>query len=291
MILVTGATGKTGGEVVRRLSAGGPPVRALVRAPERVAGRFGPNVEVVAGDLADPASLGAALDGVDKAYLVSSADPAQVELHGNFVRAAKAAGVRHVVRHSGMGANPDAENLLSRWHGQSERELENSGIAWTHVQPHLFMQNLLMDAASIRDQGAFYAPLDDAGISMVDVRDIAAVAVAALTGAGHEGRAYTVTGPEAVNFHDVARIFTRRLGRPVSYVAVTDEAARAAMLEAGLPEWFAESLIGLFQYFRTGQAAAVSDDLRRLTGQPGHTVDDFVRDHAEAFGAAAAATR
>lgn len=283
-ILVTGATGATGSEVVRQLAARGVPVRALVRDPAK-AGAIAalPGVTLVKADLADPQSLAAALVGIERAYLVTSPDPAQVALHSNFFKAAKAAGVKHIVRHSGLGADVGSAINLGRWHGESERELEASGIAWTHLQPHLFMQFFHNHAASIREQGVFYAPLGDAAVSMVDLRDIAAAAVVALTEPGHEGRRYAITGPAAVSFAEAAATLSAALGKPVQYIAVTPDQAREAMLGSGMPAWLASDLANMFGYFATGQAAFVSPAVAQLTGTPGRSFADFVRDNLAAF--------
>ncbi|GAA5175445.1 NAD(P)H-binding protein [Niveibacterium umoris] len=283
-ILVTGATGTTGAEVVRQLAARGVPVRALVRDPAKAGALAAlPGVTLVQADLAKPETLAAALDGVERAYLVTSPDPAQVALHSAFFKAAKAAGVKHIVRHSGLGADVNSPISLGRWHGESERELEASGIAWTHLQPHLFMQFFHNHAASIRDQGVFYAPLADAAVSMVDVRDIAAAAVVALTEPGHEGQRYAITGPAAVSFAEAAATLSAALGKPVQYVAVTPDQAREAMLGGGMPEWLATDLANMFGFFATGQAAFVSPAVEHLTGKPGHSFADFVRDNLVAF--------
>ena len=141
MILVTGSTGTNGIEIVRLLSRMGVPCRALVRNPQKAA-IFSdlPGVEVVQGDLARPETLAPALAGVDKALLCSSIGPDLVKLQGNFVRAAKVAGVPYIVKFSGMGADIHSEWRFLRWHGEAEKELEDSGLAFTHLQPNQFMQ-------------------------------------------------------------------------------------------------------------------------------------------------------
>ena len=194
MILITGTTGTNGIEIVRLLARSGVPCRALVRNAQKAAALAAlPKVEIVEGDLADPETLAPAVEGVDKALLCSSIGPNLVELQGNFIRAAKRAGVRHIVKFSGMDADLNSEWRFLRWHAEAERELENSGLAFTHLQPNQFMQVCLLFQSTIASEGKFYAASKDSEVSPVDIRDIAAVAV--LTQSGHESKKYVITGP------------------------------------------------------------------------------------------------
>jgi uncharacterized protein YbjT (DUF2867 family) len=240
-------------------------------------------VQAVIADLGVPSSLSAALEGVTKAYLMTAAHPAQVEWHGNFIEAARRAGVRHVVRHSVRGADAASDVKICRWHAQSERELEASGLVWTHLRPVYNMNNLLKLSGTIAVQGAFFAPMKVALLAMVDARDVAAVAAAALTGPGHEGRAYLVTGPEAIGFSDAATVLGNVLQRPVRYVDVSPVVAREGMLKSGMPAWYADDLIGFYAYYRSGAGASVSDAVPRLTGRPGRGFTAFAHDHRSHF--------
>src|SRR5215469_12909719 len=249
MILVTGSTGTNGIEIVRLLSRVGVPCRALVRNPHKAA-IFSDlrGVEVVEGDLARPETLVPALAGVDRALLCSSIGPDLVKLQGNFVRAAKEAGVPYIVKFSGMGADIHSEWRFLRWHGIAERELEDSGLAFTHLQPNQFMQVYLRFQPTIASQRKFYAASQDSLGSPVEVRNIAAVARAVLPGAGHEGKKYVITGPEALSYFDVADQLSAAIGKRVSYVDVPLEVARQAILDAGAPEWFAEGQAEQFRF-------------------------------------------
>lgn len=283
MILVTGATGKTGRELAKLLASTGIPVRVLVRDRAKTAGLENSGVEIAVADLSQSEMLTPVLDGVTKAYLMSAADPKQVSLHSNFIRAAKQAGVKHIVRHSVRGADPDSVIKICRWHGTSQKELEDSGIAWTHLQPVYNMQNFLKFAPSIQSQGAFYAPMKDGALSMVDARDIAALAAATLTGNGHEGKTYLITGPEALTFGEAAAQLSSALGKPVKYVDLIPADARKAMLKTGMPEWYVEDLIGFYAFYSTGTGAKVSDAVARITGQPGRTFRQFAEDYRSVF--------
>jgi uncharacterized protein YbjT (DUF2867 family) len=283
MILVTGGTGTVGREVVKQLAAARAPTRVLVRTPEKAIVLKGIKAEFMVGDLERPATLGPALKGVDHLFLLTSGDPRQAEIQGVLVKAAKAAGVQHVVKLSAMGTDDQSPVALGRWHRQTEKEIEASGMGWTFLRPHFFMQNTLGFAYTVKSQGAFYAPLGDAKISMVDARDIAAVAVKALTAPGHMGKIYDITGPEAVSFNDAAKALSEAAGKPVKYVPVTFAEAKKAMLGLGLHEWLANDLIKLYEIFAAGHGAAVSPVVRQVTGEPGIPYAQFARDNAAAF--------
>jgi uncharacterized protein YbjT (DUF2867 family) len=284
MTLVTGATGTTGSEVVKQLSAKGAGVRAFVRDLKKAAGLGGPAVELVQGDMSQPATLDAALQGVERVFLVSPAHLRQMQLQGNVIEASKRAGVRHIVKLASMETSLDSPALFTRMHAQTERQLEASGIAYTHLHPTLFMQSFLSYIPTIESEGAIYAPLKDGRVGMVDARDVASVAVAALTGDGHYGQTYDITGPEALSFGDAAGILSEVLGKPVRYVDVPPAAARKSMLEAGIEEWLVNDLLSLMEYFSSGQAAVVTSTIANVARIRPHTFRDFVRDYASMFG-------
>jgi uncharacterized protein YbjT (DUF2867 family) len=282
-ILVTGATGTTGSEVVKQLSARGAGVRAFVRDLKKAAGHEGPAVELVQGDMSQPATLEAALQGVERVFLVSPAHPRQVELQGNVIEASQRAGVRHIVKVATMETRLDSPVLLSRMHAQTERQLEASGIAYTHLHPTLFMQSFLSYIPTIKSEGAIYAPLKGGRVGMVDARDVASVAVAALTEDGYYGRTCEITGPEALSFGDAAGTLSEVLGKPVRYVDVPPAVACKSMLEAGIEEWLVNDLLLLMEYFSTGQAAVVTSTIASAARIRPHTFRDFVRDYASMF--------
>ena len=283
-ILVTGATGTVGSFLVRKLGAAGVPARALVRGRQKAEAVEKLGLEAVDGDLSRPETLGPALAGVEKVFLLSAPEERQAELQNNLVRAAKEAGVRHIVKLSAIGVGGELDAIaLGRVHRETELEIERAGFAYTHLRPNGFMQNSFMFAQSIRSQGAFYAPFGDAKVSYVDARDVAAVAFHALTGDGHEGKSYEITGPQALSYHDQAALLSAALGREVKYVEVPPEAARAAMAGMGMQEWVADALMELFNFYKDGRADQVRDTVREVTGRAPITFAQFAEDFAQAF--------
>ncbi len=284
MILVVGATGTVGRATVEQLAARGLAVRALVRSPEKAAAVAGPGVETALGDLESPRSLDAALAGVARALLVSPLDPRQVALQGNFVAAAKRAGRVHVVKLSGLGTAADSPVRSGRWHAQVERRLEDAGLPFTHLRPPFFMQNVVRSfAATVAAHGEMLAPMRDGAVAMVDARDVAAVAAVALTADGHAGRAYTVTGPRALSFGEVAAKLSLATGKAVSYRDVPLEAMRRRLAAAGTPPWHIDVLSDFWTVLRDGCAAQVTDAVEVVTGTAPRSFEQFAREHADRF--------
>jgi uncharacterized protein YbjT (DUF2867 family) len=282
MILVTGATGKTGSELVRMLSSRGCEFRVLARTPEKARALFGDGVEVVAGDLGRPDTLDGAMRGVDRLFLLSSPDPGAPALQESALAAAKRSDVRYVVKMSAVDASPDSPSRFLRLHGEMDRALAKSGLTCTVLHPHSFMQNTLGFAPTISTQGVFYTP-PAAAIPLVDVRDIAAVACAVLVENGHEDKTYTITGPERLTYAQIAEKIGAAIGRPVRHVEVPPEAARDGMLGAGVPEWIVGGLLELYAYHLDGRGTEVTRVTEQIAGKTPITFDEFARDHAAAF--------
>jgi len=289
MILVTGAAGTTGSEVVRQLSARGTRVRALVRNPDKAKNFSGPGVETVVADLEKPSTLDAALKGVDKVYLVTSPDPRVGLLHGNLIESAKRAGVKQIVRLSAFGAAPHSPVQFIKWHGEVDERLSRSGLSFAILRPSFFMQNLLGSRAAIQNEGTIYMPMKEAKISPIDARDIASVATAVLTSEGHSGRIYELTGPTAVTFAQIAAAIGSAIGRPVKYVDVPPDAAREGAIAAGWPVWMADGFVEMMSAFATGGAADVTGTVEKLTGKKPRTIEAFAKDYASVFAGRVAA--
>jgi uncharacterized protein YbjT (DUF2867 family) len=286
MILITGATGTNGRELVKQLSAAGVPVRALVRDAAKASAIQAPGVDIVEGDLSKPETLPAALAGVERALLLTAWVPNQVELQGNFIEAARKAGVRHLAKFSVLGADPKSSVGILRQHGEVEQRVEASGIPYTLLRPNGFMQNFSAFAATI-SQGALYAPMAEGRVSFVDARDIAAVAVRVLTESGHEGRTHVITGPEALTHGEVAATLSAALGRSVTYVNVSPAQFADSMLSYGAPEWMADGLNELYGAYRAGAAAEVTDTVARVGKKAPISFDQFAREFASVLGAGA----
>ncbi|HEU4724186.1 MAG TPA: SDR family oxidoreductase [Candidatus Eisenbacteria bacterium] len=289
MILVTGAAGTTGSEVVRLLAAKGVRVRALVRNPEKGKQFHGPGVEVVVADLDKPLTLDPALKGVDKVFLVSSPDPRVGVLHGNVIESAKRAGVKQIVRLSAVQAAANSPSQLLKWHGEVDERLSRSGLSYVILRPHFFMQNLLGMRATIQSEGKIYVPMKEGKISLIDARDIAATAAAILTSEGHSGRVYELTGPEALSFTKIAEKIGAAIGRPVQYVDVPPDAAREGFAAAGYPAWLADGLTEMFVHFSAGTSADLSGSVEKLTGKKPRAFDVFAKDFAGVFAGKVAA--
>jgi uncharacterized protein YbjT (DUF2867 family) len=281
-ILITGGTGTVGSVLLEKLVAADANVRALVRTPSKAERIKASGIEAVLGDLDKPETLLAALDGVDKVFLLTSPSERQAELERNVITAARSAGVSHIVKLSAFGAGPDTPPLIHN-HYLIEQEIESAGIPFTHLRPNGFMQNILMSAPTIKEKGLFYGPLGETKVSYVDARDIAAVAAATLTKVGHQGKAYEITGPQALSNKEVAQEFSSVLGKDVQYVDVPLEASRSSMLGLGMNAWLVDRLIGLFEFYRDGRAAKITDVVREVTGQEPITFRQFVREHVESF--------
>ena len=280
MILVIGGRSKIGSALLGELVGRGQRVRALVRAGEPPGG-LAAAAEIVTGDLADEGSLVTAMAGIEKVFLLSSPHPDAVSWHRNAIDAARQTGVQLLVRSSIIGADRESPAEFIGAHTACDRYLEDSGLPYVIIRPNLFLQNIPESTIpAIGPSGTFYVNAGQARISMVDTRDVAAVAAATLTEPGHAGAHYDVTGPETLSYADVAAKLTSVLARPITYVDAPDDAVRQALLGAGLGEWFASALVGLYQDYRrsgtNGYAAQVTGTVQRLTARPARSLDDLL---------------
>jgi uncharacterized protein YbjT (DUF2867 family) len=280
MILVTGATGNVGSQVVEQLSSTGAPVRAFVRDPEKAANVWETSVEIAEGDFQRPETLAAALEGVDRLFLLMGTAENQVELENDVIDAAVRAGVRRVVKLSIYGAEIGSPVPFRDWHGRIEARLEGAGLAYTHLRPTFFMQNA---AYMLAPDGVFYVPSGAGRIGWVDVRDVAAVAVRALTEDGHEGKAYDITGPEALSFAEAAERISAATGRNIRYLDVPPEAARQGMLSSGMPEWQVDVSLALLAAVREGALDAITGTVATVGRVEPRSFADYAREFAPAF--------
>jgi uncharacterized protein YbjT (DUF2867 family) len=284
MILVTGATGLNGKALIRRLSAKGVPLRALVRNVAKAAELAAlPNVEIVVADMAKPETLAPALRGVERAMLNSSADPAMVEVQSNVIAAAAKAGVKHVVKLSGIMPELDSPFRFARMHGEIEKRLEASGMAFTHLRAGEFMPSYFRQVPSIVAKGALFLPMENQRIASIDVGDLAEIAALVLTSSGHEGKIYPLTGPEALTMAEVAEKLSAATGKTIKYINVPPEDAKKAQLAAGAPPYIADALAELFAERRKGKESQVWPVAQTLLGRRPTSFAEFATRNAAIF--------
>jgi uncharacterized protein YbjT (DUF2867 family) len=290
MILITGATGNIGVELVKILSGARQAVRAFVRNRARCQAITVPGIELVEGDFAKPETFMPALDGVDRLFLLIPSSSEVEQQQRNFVDAAKRSKVRHLVKVSQLAADEHAAGRFQRYHGAVEKHILKSGIPYTFLRPNLFMQGLLHFRSTISSEGAFYAPAGDAKVSIVDVRDIASIAAKALTEWGHAGKTYDITGPEALTHTGMAQQLSRAVRKEIKYVDIPPAAMREALLRFGMPAWQADGVVEDYEHYRRGEASAVASTVRDLTGKEATSFSQFAKDYANSFVGNAAGT-
>ena len=282
MILVTGATGTNGREIIKALASQGVSVKAMVRSAKE-GEDFANGVTAVEGDFDDEASLVTALAGVERAFLLTPSTEHAEAQQLRFVNAAARAGVRHIVKLSQFAANTDSPVRFLRYHAAVEQAIQQSGMAWTFLRPNLFMQGLLQFAGMVRDKGMIAAPSGDARVSVVDVRDNAAVTAAALTGEGHAGKVYTLTGPAALTHAEMAAKLSAETGRPITFNDASEDDMRQAMTGVKMPPWQIDGLIEDYAHYRRGEAMEIATGVRDATGADPRPFDGFAHDYAKAF--------
>jgi uncharacterized protein YbjT (DUF2867 family) len=274
-ILLTGATGAVSSAVIQALQGAGHRLIGLVRDPAKAA-HLG--IELRTGDLSYLRTIESAFEGVDTAWVLTPPGPNAPIQSSNAVWAARLGGVKHVVRMSAVGAAHDAPNLNSRLHALSDSELAGSGMTYTIVQPHFFMQNLMMAAQSIAQQGTIYFGLGDAKLPMIDVRDIASTVAAILANpAPHAGKTYTLTGPAAVSMAQVAAAIGEALGKPVTYVPVPVAAAVDSLTKLGLDDYNQVALRDYFTSYSRGWKSDVTTTVKDITGTAARGIGEFAR--------------
>ena len=291
MILLTGATGRAGSLIANEFVQKREPVRVLVRDRTKAIGlEKVPTVEIVEGDMSRRSSLGSALEGVDRALMISGPSMDLVETQCTFIDACKSAGVRHVVKFSGLDARPETTFPFGLMHKEIEGYLENSGLAWTHLRPTGFMQEYLREAPSIVHEGALYLSLGDVKLNPIDLVDVAKVGFLLLRDGAHEGARLPMTGPEALTMTEVADRISRANGKTVRYVAVPPIARRQALIAHGIPPEFADALDRqVEERLKGGLESRVDLSTHELFNIRPTTFLEFAQRNAQAFGRAAAA--
>lgn len=278
--LVTGATGDVGSKVVDRLLQCGDRPRVFVRDREKARSRFGDRVDVFIGDLADPASLNPALEGVDALFLVNTGPeiPARDEAAA---KTAKAAGVKHLVKLSSMDV---AQGLaIGAWHERGEAAIRASGISFTFVRPTGFMSNLMAWATSIKAEGIMRASTGDGRRAFIHSDDIAAVATRALTTREYDGASLPITGPESLSFAEVTTKIGAAIGRRLQFQSISDDEARRLYAATGASALETEAHVSLWRAIREGRLATVTDTVERILDRKPIALDQWAIENAGAF--------
>lgn len=295
-ILVTGATGTVGSEVVKQLasisSSSGQNIRAAVHSRNKVdkLKQFdNKGVEIVDLDYTNPETVADALTKVDKLFIQTLPVPNVTDISYNLVKETIKNGVKYIVKLSAMGADSEPRSTILRLHGKEEKIIEESGIPYTFLRPPAFIQNFVTQFGyTIRTQNAFYLPAGDGKVSFVDVRDIAAIAARILTNnnAGsqqHENKAYDITGDKALSYSQAAEILSDEVGKKISYIDIAEEDARKGMKQMGMEGWFIDVLLELFRIIRTGYGSQTTTAVEDIMGRKPISFAQFAKDYAEVF--------
>jgi uncharacterized protein YbjT (DUF2867 family) len=284
-ILITGAAGNAGRLFLAEFQRRAIPVRALVRNPERAHG-LPAGAQVVTGDMNRPDTLAPALEGVETAVLISSADERMRETQCSFVDAAKRAGVRRIVKFSGQEAGrgfDPGKFRFTRMHEEIEDHIESSGLRWTHLRPSQFMQVFLREAGSVKERGVLALPLGDIELAPVDLADVAAIGAAAALARDLDGHSLRITGPEALTARAVANTLSEVLGRPIEYVSLGIEERSRRLREAGTPAAFVDALAEQAAERLLHPQAEVHIEAHTRFGVQPTTFRDFLSRHADLF--------
>ncbi len=278
MILVTGATGMVGGELVQQLLEKGEAVRVFTRDAAKAA-HFGDRVECAVGDLSQAETLPNALRGVERVFLVTASNQQDI----NVIEAAKRADVQQIVKLSTIEAGHEPMIGHGKFHREREDLIRASGLAYTFLRPTMFMSTALEWSDSIKRQGCVAYPGGEGRVAAIDPWDIAAVAAAALTQNGSENQGYALTGPEALSIGAMVQIVAQQLGKPIQYVDMSDAAAGEMMRTAGLPDYVVAGLVEVFTAIRAGRFAYTTDAVEQITGRKPRSFETWCREHIGAF--------
>jgi uncharacterized protein YbjT (DUF2867 family) len=283
MILVTGVTGKTGGEVARQLTAANLPFRAVVRNPDKADGIAGPGVDIALGDIADADFLRQALAGIDKALLVMPNDEHQLRLEKQFTDIAVESGVKHLLYLSSIESVPESTNPITMSHVAAENHIRAANLAWTMLRPTFFMQIFSGSAPKIKASGEIKMPGGNGTIATTDLRDVAEIIVKVFTEPGHENQSYDLTGPDLLTFAQIAERFSAVLGTPIQYVDQPMDEFRKILQSVGLGEWRVNAVCKEFEAIAGGAIDHTTDTIQQLLGRPPCSLDQFIADHAALF--------
>jgi uncharacterized protein YbjT (DUF2867 family) len=294
-ILVAGATGTVGSEVVKRLLSitTADSVRAAVHSKskaEEISQYTKKGIEIVELDYMKPETISEALIDIDKLFLQTIPVPQITDVCYSIVKEAKKNNVNYIVKLSAMGADSQSGSTILRLHGAEEQIIKESGIPYTFLRPTAFMQNFMTQfGQTIKTQNVFYVPAGDAKMSFVDARDIGAIAAKMLINGNedenkyHINKVYDITGQAALSYSQAAEILSKETGKKISYMDITEDAARKAMKEIGMNDWSIDILIELFRTIKTGYGVETTTAVEHITGRKPTSFERFAKDYAEVF--------
>jgi uncharacterized protein YbjT (DUF2867 family) len=280
--LITGATGNIGSKVVNRLLDRGERPRVLARDAQKARLRFGDRVDIFAGDFSNATSMAAALSGVDAFLLVSSVGDELAARDEVAAKAAKAAGVKHLVKISSM-AVPQKNIWTGVWHAQGEAMVRTSGVPFTFVRSAGFMENCLQWASSIKSEGVVGSSAGDGKTPVIHSQDIADVVIKALTTQAYIGESLPVTGPEMLSYPEMVAKIGAVIGKPIRYEMLSDEEQRRQLVARNRPPHMVEAILSIFRATREGRIAGATDTVERVLGRKPLSFDQWLEQHAAAF--------
>ncbi|MBC7829746.1 MAG: SDR family oxidoreductase [Chitinophagaceae bacterium] len=274
-VLVTGATGSIATLAIPSLIENGLSVRAFVRNAKKAENLKKLGVEIFEGDLSNQEEINEAAKGMDSILSLTAAGPDAVAQASAITKAAKQAGAKHLIRLSAIKAAEDAPTENGRFHFQTDKEIIASGIPYTILRPHFFMQNLFMSVPTILEQGNMYWGMGQGKLGMIDVRDIADCIVSLLTNGGHEGEIYNPTGASSITFTEAAAIISKGIGKPVNYISIPIEAVGQALRSMGQGEWVAKLMMDYSKAYSANWGDYANDDVTTITGRKARTFQQF----------------
>ncbi len=284
MILLTGLGSSTGLRVAKKLLKSGHGFNALVRDTAKIPEIKSKRVNLIKGRLDDTDSLLEAMDGIDNALLISPYSDNQYKIEKNFIDVAKKAGVKHLVKFSAIGADPDSPSLILKNHGQSEKYLKKSGLRYSIVRHNIFMQNFVdFYGKDIKKKKQLKLPIKNAKCGYVDVRDTVRVITKVLRSNGNKSKEYDVTGPESLSCFEVAELFSDAMGKKIKYTEIKPKEFKKEMIDMGVKEPTAEAYTDLYKLIRDGICSKVTDDIYKVTDRQPHTFDEFLDDNIKFF--------
>jgi len=283
MILLTGATGKTGSATAKALNERGIKFRALVRNEEKREGIESLGGEVIIGSIENKEAVDQSMVDIETALILLPNSENQLSLEKQLVDSAKQAGANRIVKMSSIEATPDATSPIPRLHLESEEYIKQSGLNWTMVKPNFYMQNLLASAATIKDQGKIFLPMGEGKTGMIDTTDVGKVLAKVLSEDGHESMNHEITGPEILSFFEVAEIFTQGLGKQVDYIDVPLAAYKETLGQFLTNQWHLDAVIDLFKGIADGGIEEKTDTYSNLMGESPKSLSQFISENSFIF--------